>query len=359
MGDTFLDNLESLDISALTKKDTTQANQVKKDLSTNASGALAFPIGEQEIPESIESTEPVEQKKKSNTQRTLESKQEEPKEEKSPIKLLAQFLKEQKLINFEDKDFKDEDNFLSDQLKKTRDTDIHDYKESLPEAIKFLIENYEDGVPLGALLQKEQLEFEYSNIDKSKITESPVLQQSLITDYLTKTDWTKEEIVEQLKEMEDAGTLEKNATRSLSKLIQIESNEKQSLIQESKQRKQDQDKLRTKQIEDLRNTITNTKEFIENIPTTDVEKKLVFDAIVKQDKYGRNKIDEFLATPKNYINLAYIVNVLKGDFSKLKTIAKTDAINSLRDTIDTKPVSKFSKLNYDTLEKYLNSTKIN
>ena len=360
---TLLNGLEQLDISALTK--TKDIKDTTKNLETDASEALVFPIRETDFTESTEPTKPKPiESKKSATQTVLEQNSIEPIEtsgnqtesKKSPVELLAQFLRDKKLINYEDKDFQDEDNFLSDQLKKSKDNEVQEYKESLPDAIKFLIENYEDGVPLGALLQKEQAEFEYSTIDKDKIKDSPALQQSLITDYLTKIGWTKNEIIEQLKEFEDAGILEKNAIRDLNKLIQIESDEKQSLIQQSKVKKQDQEKLRAKQIKDLQDTINNTKEFIENIPVTDNEKKIVFDSIVKQDRYGRNKVDEFLSDSKNYIKLAYIASILKGDFSKLKTVAKTAAVNSLKDTLSS--TSKFSTLNYDNLKEYLNKNKL-
>ena len=360
----FFENMPDLDISLLTKGKTdvdtknTKTTQVtdttdnadvtnttdntNKDKSvrdTSASkGSLSNPFASDDTDEDND-TESTDSKPVDTQVDTTDE---------SPIKLLASFLKEKGAIDFTDEEFADNDEFIPEQVTKTIEKKategVQAYKEALPEEIKALIENYEEGVPLGQLLEFEQKSFELSTITADKLKEDSKLQEEIVEAHMLATGWSKEETNERIKEMQDAGIMEANALRSLTKLSQIEKVNKENTIKEAQERKKADTAKYQAQVDQLNTTIKGKKEFFEGLVTNDAEKKQVFDAITKYDKTGRNKISQLLADPETYIKTAYFLEVLKGDISKLKKVATTQAINTTKKTLDT-PIKTDSRFN--------------
>lgn len=279
--------------------------------------------------------------------------------EDSVVKLLASALKEKGLVDYNDEEFRDEDDFIPEVFEKAKtkavEDKINEYKESLPEEIKSLISNYEDGVPLGQLLESEQRIFEVSSISQEKIKEDSRLQEDIVASYMSNTGWTQTEIDERIKELQDAGLMEKEALRSHTKLIQFEKEQKQAAIIQAQQKKQETIAKQKEQIDSLKKTIFDKKEFFSNVPTNDIEKKTVFEAITKGDKHGRNEITQLLSDPENYIKVAYFLKVLKGDLGKLKTVAKNEVLSTTKKKLET-PVrqeSRFGKADISTIKNFL------
>ncbi len=280
----------------------------------------------------------------------------------SPIKAIASFLKEKGAIDYTDEEFQDNDNFIADTVNKTiekKSTEgINNYKESLPEEIKKLIDNYEDGVPLAQLLESEQRIFEVSSISVDRLKEDSRLQEDVVSSYMANTGWTQAEITERIKELQDSGFMEKEATRSLGKLVQFEKDQKQTLITQAQQEKVANQTKQKEQITKLQKDINEKKEFFKDVPTNEVEKKAVFEAITKGDKQGRNKVTQMLSDPETYIKVAYFLEVMKGDISKLKTVATTQVVNGVKKTLDAQvksEPSRFGKTNLSTIQNFLKS----
>lgn len=356
----LFDQLPTLNLDLLTKESEGQegtAGTAKPVFKTNTSGALPFPFDDDEEVEVEDEPDPT-KKKKPELLDDEEQEEEDPeKPVKSPIKLIAELLKEKAGVEYKDEEFEDSDDFISNIVSQTTDkksdAKVEAYKESLPESIKHLIENYEDGVPLGALLEREQAEFAYSSVTPEQL-EKPATQQAIVSNYLTEIGWNDTEITDHVKSLEDAGLLEKNAKLYLGKLVTIQKQAKEALFEETKQNKIKVQKQREEQSALLNTTIKDTKEFIEGITTNDLEKKAVFESITKLNKNGQNKISEFLSDPKNYIKMAYIVGVLKGDFTKLKTVAKTSAVREIKETLDApRKESRFNSVDIKAMERYL------
>lgn len=372
----FFENMPDLDISLLTKSkpDTTavaeitqvsdtqnntatitdvastdtKKNKLVKDTSVNQTTAKNPFVSDE--PEEVEEVEEPDKPETFNTQTGAEE---------SPIKLIASFLKEKGAIEFSDEDFSDNDEFIAEQVNKTiekrSNEGIQVYKDTLPEAIKDLIENYEEGVPLGQLLEYEQKSFELSTITAEKVKEDSKLQEDLVESYMLNTGWSKEETDERIKELQDAGIMEKEAVRALTKLKQLEISNKESLIRQSQEKKKIETAKYQAQVEQLNNTIKGKKEFFDGLPTSDIEKKQVFDAITKYDKTGRNKITQYLSDPETYIKTAYFLEILKGDISKLRKVATTQAINTTKKTLDTpvKTESRFNSTDLSLIKRFL------
>lgn len=272
--------------------------------------------------------------------------------EESPIKLFASLLKEKGHIDFKDEEFRDDDDFLVEQLvKRNKDT----YINSLPEEIKQLIENYEVGVPIGQLLEKEQEVFELSNIKDDDIKKDTDIQQDIVKAYFLENKWSKEEVEEKIDELSESGTLEKEALRLFPKLLRAREDEKAELINKAKERRHKEMADYQTKIDNLKNTISKTKEFFSGIPVSEDEKKTIYDSIVRQDKNGANEIGKLLSNPDNYIKVAYFLKVLNGDITNIKSKLTTKVIQENKGKIDApiKKESVLSKVNYEVLKRAL------
>jgi len=367
MQDLF-DDIPALDISVLTEKKETDTNdktgeaknskdskdsKESKDTKTEDTPRGLFDVDDKE-------TVGIREEDTEDTKNTSEGGEGEEGENESPIKLLSSFLKEKGAIDYTDEEFSDNDEFIPEQVNKTIEKKategIQEYKDSLPEEIKQLIDNYEDGVPLGQLLESEQKTFELSSITEDKLSQDSRLQEEIVEADLLRQGWTKDETNERIRELQDAGIMEKWANKSLGKLLQLERDNKEAAIRQVQEKKKADAAHYNEQINNLQNTIKDTKEFFEGVSTNDIEKKSVFEAITKYDKTGRNKISQLLADPKNYIKVAYFLEVMKGDISKLKTAAKTAAIKDTKKTIDS-PVktSRFGGKDLSVIKNFLKS----
>lgn len=363
MEDIFGD-IQDLDISKLISPD--KENKQPTAASSNGRFTIGPDIEELES-EKEKSTIGIEDKKpiiqEEETEEVEQSEPETKVEAGSVIKEIASFLKEKGVVEFTDEEFQDQDDFIPEIVNKAitkgKEAGINDYKESLPEEIKNLINNYEDGVPLGQLLEVEQRVFEVSSIEPERIKESSRLQEEIISAYMSNTGWNQTEIDERVKELQDANLMEKEALRSHTKLVQIEKENKQQLIKEAQQKKIENQTKQREQIDNLKKSINDKKEFFTGIPTNDIEKRDVFNAITKVDKNGRNEITQMLSDPETYIKVAYFLKVMKQDTSKLKTVIKTEVVNGVKKTLGEQPVkteSRFGKADLSTIKNFLKRT---
>ena len=223
------------DIEEETKIEGKETSVVEKPKTTEISSETKPIIGLEEEQE-VETTEDqVDGGENKNTQESI-------------VKILASALKEKGVIDYSDEEFKDEDDFIPEVVGKSITKGVQEYKDNLPEEIKTLINNYEDGVPLAQLLESEQRIFEISSIQPEKIKEDSRLQEDIVASYMANTGWTQSEIDERVKELQDAGLMEKEALRSHTKLVQIEKDHKQNMVLEAGKKKQEQ---REREVEQL------------------------------------------------------------------------------------------------------------
>jgi hypothetical protein len=363
--------LPGLDISALLNKTAPDpSNQ------TSAVQGTQFQVRDTSVFEEVQQTDSKAPEKTEKTEKTAEAQKQsisaalhnqiaerdeeeaevpaENNTDSSPVKALASFLKEKGIIEYTDEELRDEDDFISESVQKTISKQVDEYKNSLPEEIKQLVELYEDGVPLGALLEKEREIFEYSQVDITKIKDNINLQKTLVNNFYSEIGESSEEIKERIQEFEDSGILEKEATRALNKLKIIQEQQKQDIIAQTQQQKKMREDRYREQLTRLQDTLKNTKEFIPGIATNEAEKKAVFEGITKFSN-GKNKVMEFMDKPENYVLISYIANALKGDFSKLKKATTTQALNDIKSTISSTPKkSVFSGVDQTILKKIAN-----
>ena len=76
-------------------------------------------------------------------------------EEVSALRVFAEMQRDKGLIDFKDDEFEADEEWLLSKVGETVETKVQDYKDSMPEEIKYLLDNYEAGVPLNNLLNMQ------------------------------------------------------------------------------------------------------------------------------------------------------------------------------------------------------------
>lgn len=255
------------------------------------------------------------------------------KDSSNPINVFASMLAESGLIEYNESEEYDETK-LVEAFENKVVQEVESYKDSLPEVIKDLINNYEEGVPLADLIGKQSKIQEYENLDVDQIEENENLQKQLIRDLLSKTGFDKDEIEERLSDYEDAGILEKEAKRSLNKLISLETKEKESFVESQKQEAKLREQRYTEYINNIKSTIDKSEEFIPGLKVNKDDKKKLIEGIFKTDKDGKNAIVKARETDPNFdLKVAYAALVLNWDFSKIEQKATTKATKKLAEAI--------------------------
>ncbi len=102
-------------------------------------------------------------------------------------------------------------------------TMVDEYKETLPPIIKYLADNYEDGVPLDQLINIKSNEIRYSSIDTDKLSEDVSLQKEVYKQFLKETtNFSDTKIAKELTRLEETGEIANEASEALPELIKFE-----------------------------------------------------------------------------------------------------------------------------------------
>ena len=162
-----------------------------------------------------------------------------------------------------------------------------------------------------------------------------MLQKTVITDYLTSQAWTKEEIAEELEEVETAGNLESKSKRYLNKLIQDQKLEREELKAQSQEAQRNTIEKYKTQVEGLKKTLKDKTEIIPGIKLSDKERKIMFDGVTKFDGSNKNAYMRFREkNPDMDLVSVYLALVLNNDFSKLDKAALTKATKKIKEGLD-------------------------
>lgn len=266
-------------------------------------------------------------------------------EKSSPLTPYAKLLKDEGILpNLELEKFDGTADGLKQAMVDEILSAVEIYKDSLPEKVKNLINNYEEGVPLDKLIEIDRQEFELSLIKEDKLAEDEELQKKIIKEYLKETTKFSDKKIEgMIQYYEDSGDLESEATNSLKELKSLVETKKESEKQLAQKRDQELVAQKKKELESLKKTVLESKEIISGIPLNDKVKNAVLTSMTTpagQDQYG-NPVNRIVAKrmedPMDFeIKLHYLFEITKGftDFSKLTVKGRKDSMKEFEQAVE-------------------------
>ena len=282
-------------------------------------------------------------------------------EELNPIRVFAELQRDQGLIDFNDDDFEDSEDWLLSKVQDTINDKVKEYKENMPEEIKYLLENYEAGVNMYDLLNIGATSQSYEKISEDSLKDNLGLQKMLVKDLLSKSGWSDERITRKLERYEDTGVLQEEAEDALASLKEIQVQEKENLIKTQKEEQKQRVQAHEQWLGELKDHIGKKEEILPGFKLSPKDKDNLYKGITKLDRQGKNEIMRLREKdPEFDLKIAYLATVLKWDFSAFERQSTTKSTRKLADAIKStkKTGSRPSRgtsntVNFDTMRKSL------
>lgn len=372
------DALEGLDLSVLDNITVTpeEKDAKKEETKTEAEPSIFEPqlkIQEiDELPEEKEETQEVvenvenevpESKAEDKEETVSEASEtsEEEAEEPNALRIFAEMQRDKGLIDYKDDEFEDDEEWLLSKVSETVDYKVGEYKDSMPAEIRYLLENYEEGVPLNNLLNMQSQEQVYESISPEALEKSEALQKNVVRDLLLKSGWSEERVQKKLQRYEDAGVLHEEAEEALSSLVDIQKQQKEHYVLQQKQEQQQRIQAHEQWLTDLKDHIGKKEEILPGFQLSPKDKDNLYKGITKLDKSGKNEIMRLREKdPEFDLKIAYLATVLKWDFSAFERQSTTKSTRKLADAIKStkktgsRPSRGTSKnVDFDTMRKSL------
>jgi len=282
-------------------------------------------------------------------------------EEVSALRVFAEMQRDKGIIDFQDDEFEADEEWLLSKVSETVETKVQDYKDSMPEEIKYLLDNYEAGVPLNNLLNMQSKEQVYESITVENLEKNESLQKSVVKDLLLKSGWSEERVNKKVQRYEDTGVLFEEAEEALSSLVEAQKQEKEMYVQQQKQEQQQRIQAHEKWLVDLKDHIGGKEEILPGFKLSPRDKDNLYKGITKLDRQGKNEIMRLREQdPEFDLKIAYLATVLKWDFSAFERQSTTKstrklaaAIKSTKKTGSRPSRGTSNTVNFDTMRKSL------
>lgn len=299
-------------------------------------GELEFPNNDEEEENTDEVTEETTEEEENTTEITIEEENNSTDNtEVSPIKILANYLRDEGIVDFKDDEFKDEDTFINEIIETQINKGIDSYKEELPDVIKDLINNYEEGVPLNELLGLKVQNENYLNLTEENVKDSEILQKNVIREHYRRLGYKEEKINSKIEKLEARAELEEESLESLTELKEI------LKIEEEQYKKQQKQSQKQKLLEfentkkEYKSLIDSKEEIFKGIKLTPKHKEELFNGIFTPDKDGKNEYTKRIEKdPEFSLKVAYMTLILNWDLTAFEKLATNKASGKLRDLID-------------------------
>jgi len=268
-------------------------------------------------------------------------------------KTLSEFLKEEGIVDevFEDKDS------LFNYFKSVAENEIKEWRSNLPEEITTIIENYEQGVPFDELLNITSNQIRLDSIDDEVLSDNLELQKNLVRNYYLNKGFNESKIEKMISKSLELDELEEEATEALSELKELEAQRLEELKERTKQEQEEQRLAYEQTINNLNNTIKETKEIIPGIKLDDKAKKDLFNMITKPatQKDGVNYSQVMLLREKDPIGFEVKLNY----YAKLGLFDENPKFDLITKKSETKALNKLEKQLEEDLKSRINKSNAN
>jgi len=350
----FEDELEGLDLSVLNKGgDISSTPGLNLNLGDEIDSIEAISGKPVEEPE-----EPKEPKKTSKAKPIIEEPKEEEIDEEedveneeiveipkvaandnvSALKIFADMQREKGIIDFEDEEFEDSEEFIlskvQEKIEKSVQSGIEEYKNSFTQEARDLIEAIEAGIPLESLVEQNTDISTYEKMKDSDIEGNESLQKNLIRNLYTLKGYSSDIIDKKIQRWDDSGLLADEAKEARLELLDY-----------SKQKKEEEKKIRIAEQksaankfeqwkQDTKSFLDKNEEIIPGLKVSPRQKEIIFNGLTKFDKDGKNEFQKAIDKDPNFnLKVAYLTLALNWDFSGFDKKAATKVARGLKDAL--------------------------
>ncbi len=299
---------------------------------------------EEETDENTNSTEDKgeNQEEDEDTGNAPEEDEESPSAES--LRSYASALREQGVLpNFDPENDKIETaEDLTSLVNKEIESSVEQYKNSVDDLTRDLIEAAEQGVPLDEYKESISRQQNVMGIKDEDLENDTDLQKNIIKREFLERGFSEDKAEKHAERSFDTGDNEEDAKDALKTIKETEEKKKEELKEKSKKDKERQEKEQKEKIENIKNKIDNTKEVIPGVKASNTLKDKAFKSmttVVDKDENG-NPMNAMMAErkkdPESFDTKLHLIYQLTDgfkDWSKVNKSAKTDATKELEETL--------------------------
>ena len=253
--------------------------------------------------------------------------------EVSQLGVIANFLKEEGIVDFEEDEFEDSEEGFQTLIQNEIKKGIEKYKTDLDPLAQEFIEYVDKGGDPQHFV-KATSDVDFSKIDVKMIDGKENLQKQLVAELMRREGFDQDEISSDIQDFVDGGLIAKRATRALSKLKGLQTKDRQNLLREqedkSNKEKEDHQTFLTSLKEDI-----ETREEIAGFDINNKAKKDFYNYITEVDrKTGKTRlVSDSEADKDSQLKMAWLY-YNKFNFSKIEKKARTKATSSLKANLE-------------------------
>jgi hypothetical protein len=252
--------------------------------------------------------------------------------ETSQLGVIANFLKDEGIVDFEEEDFEDSEEGFQKIIQNEISKGIEKYKQDLDPLAQEFIEYVDKGGDPQKFV-KATSDVDFSKIDVKMISGKENLQKQLVAELMRREGFSQDEILSDIQDFVDGGLIGKRANRALSKLKTMQTSQRKSLLKEQETaalRKEEEHKTF---LSSLKNDIDNREEIAGF--SMGKKKKDFYDYITKPDrKTGKTRlVMDSEKDEDSQLKMAWLY-YNKFDFTKIEKKARTKATSSLKANLE-------------------------
>jgi hypothetical protein len=285
---------------------------------------------------------------------TEEELEESSEEEVSQIGVVANFLKEEGIVDFDSEEFEDTEEGFAKVIQNEISKGVEKYKEDLePLAKEFLTYIEKGGDP--SKFVKATSDVDFSKIDVKMIDGKENLQKQLVAELMRKEGYSNDEIMADVQDFVDGGLIEKRAKRALNKLKDLQTKDRASLLANQEKEQEAKKEEYNTFLSSLKDDIESREE-IAGFAINKKSKKDFYNYITKVDrKTGKTRlVSDSEADQDSQLKMAWLY-YNKFDFKHVEKKARTKATSSLRASLERANGVSTRKLKSKTRTKATNS----
>jgi len=340
------DNLEVKEVASVPEEDLTETlgadtgvkDLTGSDLTTDSVEHMDDDKEETEKEESketlsVDNLEIAYKEEMGEEDETEETVSESDSEEVSQLGVLANYLKEEGVIDFDDEEFEDSEDGIKSLIENEIKKGVSKYKEDLPALAQEFIEYIDKGGDPQNFV-KATSDVDFSRIDPKMVEGKENLQKQLVAELMRREGFSQDDILSDIQDFVDGGLIKKRADRALKKLQSMQANDRKSLLKKQEESAKAKEAEYTNFLTSLKDDI-QTREEIAGFPVSKKAKKDFYDYITKPDrKTGKTRlVMDSEADQDSQLKMAWLY-YNKFDFSKVEKKARTKATSSLKASLE-------------------------
>jgi len=296
------DNLEVKEVASVPEEDLTETlgadtgvkDLTGSDLTTDSVEHMDDDKEETEKEESketlsVDNLEIAYKEEMGEEDETEETVSESDSEEVSQLGVLANYLKEEGVIDFDDEEFEDSEDGIKSLIENEIKKGVSKYKEDLPALAQEFIEYIDKGGDPQNFV-KATSDVDFSRIDPKMVEGKENLQKQLVAELMRREGFSQDDILSDIQDFVDGGLIKKRADRALKKLQSMQANDRKSLLKKQEESAKAKEAEYTNFLTSLKDDI-QTREEIAGFPVSKKAKKDFYDYITKPDrKTGKTRL---------------------------------------------------------------------